>query len=61
MDLWNEIKALEPDIIADRTYLHRNPELSFQEYETTRFLKEKLEEFGVRLEPLDMETGGERV
>ncbi len=57
MDLWNEIKALEPDIIADRTYLHRNPELSFQEYETTRFLKEKLEEFGVRLEPLDMETG----
>ncbi len=32
-----------------RHYLHENAELSFKEYETSRFIKEKLTEFGVKL------------
>ena len=57
MNFMTELQGLEPAILADRAYLHQNPELSFQEYETTAFLKKKLREFGVALEPLAMETG----
>lgn len=57
MNFMTELQGLEPAILADRAYLHQNPELSFQEYETTAFLKKKLCEFGVALEPLAMETG----
>ena len=57
MNLKNEIKALEEAMIADRRHLHRHPELAFHEYRTTAFLKQRLQEFGVELEPLDMETG----
>ncbi len=34
-------------MIADRRYLHQNPELSFEEYETTAFLCRKLTEAGI--------------
>ena len=57
MNLKNEIKALEEAMIADRRQLHRHPELAFHEYRTTAFLKQRLQEFSVELEPLDMETG----
>lgn len=57
MELWEEISALEKEITADRVCLHQEPELSFQEFKTTAFLKQRLERFGARLEPLEMETG----
>lgn len=57
MDFMTELRELEPAVLADRNVLHQNPELSFQERETTAFLKKKLREFGVDLEPLQMETG----
>ena len=34
-------------MIADRRYLHQNPELSFEEYATTEFLCRKLTEAGI--------------
>jgi len=34
-------------IIKQRWYFHQNPELSFQETETTKVLKEQLEEMGI--------------
>ena len=37
---------IEKDIIKWRRILHENPELSFKEYETTEFIKEKLLSFG---------------
>jgi amidohydrolase len=38
-----------PDMVKDRRHLHRNPELSFTEYETTRFIKEKLTRMGYEI------------
>lgn len=39
-------KKLESEMVSWRRTLHRNPELSFEEYETTSFIAEKLREFG---------------
>ncbi len=36
-----------PDIIAIRRHLHAHPELSFEEYETSRFIQNKLSEFNI--------------
>src|SRR3954462_54729 len=48
----NRIKELAkqyaPEFIAIRHHLHSHPELSFQEFETSLFIQQKLEEFGVR-------------
>ena len=35
------------DTIEVRRHLHRHPELSFQEHETSRFIQEKCEEYGL--------------
>ncbi len=35
------------DIVACRRHLHKNPELSFQEFNTQKFVEQKLNEFGV--------------
>lgn len=40
-------KALAQDVVEIRRYLHANPELSFQEYNTSRFIEEKLTSFGI--------------
>ena len=49
-----EILALEPALIGWRRHLHRNPELSFEEYKTTGFIEEKLRSFGI--EEIDRPT-----
>jgi amidohydrolase len=47
----NKIKALAseylPEIVQLRRHLHKNPELSFREYETSKFVQEKLGEWGI--------------
>ncbi len=40
-------KAYKQEVIANRRHLHANPELSFQEYNTALFVKEKLQEIGI--------------
>lgn len=41
-----------------RHELHRNPELSYEERETTRFLKQQLKDWGIQVEELPgLETG----
>lgn len=57
MDLIEEIKRLEGQMIGDRRYLHRYPELSEKEFQTTEFIKKKLEGFGIEIEPLAIPTG----
>lgn len=37
-------------VIACRRYLHENPELSFEEVETARYIADKLESFGIQTE-----------
>lgn len=47
----NRIKELArqyaPEFVAIRRHIHSHPELSFVEYETSKFIQQKLSEFGV--------------
>lgn len=49
--LENKIKQLalqySPDLIAIRRHLHAHPELSYQEFETSRFVQQQLEAIGI--------------
>lgn len=49
-----KIKALAkqyaPEFIGVRQHLHANPELSYQEFETSKFVQAKLKEFGIPFE-----------
>ena len=38
---------IHSEVIANRRHLHANPELSFEEYETSAFVKSKLDELGI--------------
>jgi amidohydrolase len=35
------------EVVGNRQHLHANPELSFKEYETSKFIKEKLQSWGI--------------
>ncbi|MBL7733346.1 MAG: amidohydrolase [Chitinophagaceae bacterium] len=43
-------KTYAPEFIAVRHHLHANPELSYQEYETSKFVQEKLHSLGIPFE-----------
>src|SRR5262245_53897828 len=49
-----KIKALAqqyaPEFIEVRHHLHANPELSYQEFETSKFVQERLTELGIPFE-----------
>ena len=51
MGLKEKIQALSEkyhqDVVSIRRHLHQNPELSFHEYETSKFIQNKLDEYGV--------------
>lgn len=49
-------KSLAPEIIAIRHHLHAHPELSYQEFETSAFIQQKLQEYGIPFRIL-AETG----
>lgn len=61
MELKEKIKHLSrsylSEITAFRRYLHENPELSFQEFETSKFVRSKLEEWGVSFKDGFVKTG----
>ncbi len=40
-------KAFFSEIVDIRRHLHRNPELSFEEFETSAFVKQQLDELGI--------------
>jgi amidohydrolase len=60
MNLHQQIKKItesfHPEMIANRRYLHRHPEVSYKEYETTKFIKSKLDELGISYDS-PLETG----
>ncbi len=48
-----DVDEILPGVVADRRHLHENPELAFEEYETSRFVAERLASLGVE----DIRTG----
>ena len=57
MEIMQEIIQSEPQMIADRRFLHRHPELSRCEFDTTEFIRKRLMEWGIEIEPLPLHTG----
>lgn len=51
--IWSDVDEILPGIIADRRWLHENPELGFQEHKTAGFVRQRLESLGVD----DIRTG----
>jgi len=49
-------KDILPKVKAYRKHLHMNPELSFQEFETAKFIESKLDEIGIEHKRIS-ETG----
>ena len=53
MELLEKIKALSQqysaEVVDARRHLHANPELSYQEYNTAKFVSEKLRAFGIQV------------
>jgi amidohydrolase len=43
-------KKYSPEFIEIRHHLHSHPELSYQEFETSKFVQQKLNEFGIPFE-----------
>lgn len=61
LDLSNKIKELSNSIFEEvkaiRRHLHQYPELSYQEYNTMKFVCEKLKEYGIEYQDKVAETG----
>src|SRR3954464_2849228 len=45
------------EIVQVRRHLHANPELSFEEYNTSKFIASKLKEFGIPFKDGIVKTG----
>ncbi|NTU68230.1 MAG: amidohydrolase [Chlorobiaceae bacterium] len=50
-------RDMHPEVVNLRREIHRHPELSYQEFGTTKFIREYLEALGITPEPQLMETG----
>lgn len=50
-------KAYFSDIVGVRRYLHANPELSFEEYETAKYVGQQLKDLGLEVEEGVAKTG----
>ena len=51
------MEELAPKMIQDFHWLHENPEMSFQEHDTTAFLKKEVESLGIEILDSGLETG----
>lgn len=47
MNIIEEVKKIESEIISWRRHLHKIPELHFELYKTSEYVQEKLKEFGI--------------
>ena len=57
MDTMELVKAQEQEMIQLRRHIHQNPELSNQEFQTTKLIQEKLTEYGVEIADIGLKTG----
>ena len=51
------MKEHEEEFLGQFRHLHQHPELSFQEHETTAYIKKKLEGWGIEILDIGLETG----
>lgn len=51
------MKEHEEEFLGQFRHLHQHPELSFQEHETTAYIKKKLERWGIEILDIGLETG----
>jgi amidohydrolase len=42
-----KVKLLFNEVVSVRRHIHKHPELSFQEYQTSRYISGKLQEYGI--------------
>ena len=49
--------TLQQQLVEIRRHLHQYPELSLQEYETTSYIQEKLQQYGITLRDTSLATG----
>jgi metal-dependent amidase/aminoacylase/carboxypeptidase family protein len=47
--VWAEVLELELELVDMRRRLHRNPELSYKEYSTSKFVADTLRRYGVEV------------
>lgn len=47
-EISEQINKIENELTENRRYLHMYPELSFKEYNTSRFIQKKLDEMGIK-------------
>lgn len=61
MDISAEVKRLmaeyEEEFIETFHHAHQYPEMSFKEFETTAYIKEKLTSWGIEFQDIGLETG----
>lgn len=50
-------EELKPKIVEWRRHIHQHPELSFEEYETVKYVKEKLEDLNFEIDYPVAKTG----
>lgn len=53
----HECKNILPRQIKWRRHLHQFPELSYEEFKTTAFIKNEIKKMGIKILPLKMKTG----
>lgn len=47
MSILDKVKKLEPELKRIRRHIHQNPELSFVEYETSKFIQKELDKLNI--------------
>lgn len=57
MDTMELIKKYADEMTAVRRHIHQHPELSNAEFETTKLIREKLDEYGVEIADIGLKTG----
>ena len=45
--LLQKTREIKAEVVAIRRHLHQHPELSFNEFETSKFIQQKLTEWGI--------------
>ncbi len=55
--IYAKAKDLQEYVAKIRQQIHQNPELGMKEYKTVNLVKQELESYGVKIVPIDVETG----